>query len=173
MAETETDLLVYLCAALSPDVLMGKCIYPHEELCGDSTNEFFELSQVKTTLAATEHILIGGQQRQVKKIMTFKMSWLQTNYIEPMLHFINRIQSRGSSGSVRRPNNSRSSIIQGDVSRPALTYPSVTPSTQLVRGGQCCGCSKTRCVVCFCLILILLVGIAVAIPFILQALEII
>ena len=127
--EIETDLLVYLCAALSPDVLMGKCIFPHEELCGELNNQFFELSEVTTSLAATEHIIIGGQSRKVKKIMTFKMSWLEDNYIEPMVHFIHRLQNQG-----RGTNNNRSSIIHGGVVSPALTYPG-TPQDS---SGKCC-----------------------------------
>ncbi len=55
-----------------------------DELCGDSGNEFFELSAVRTELAVAGTVLIGGQRRQVHKIMTFKMDWLRRNWVVPI-----------------------------------------------------------------------------------------
>jgi hypothetical protein len=54
-------------------------------MCGSwSSNEFYEVSQVRHQLMAVYSILIAGQRREVKKIMTYKQSWMQSNYYEPM-----------------------------------------------------------------------------------------
>ncbi len=67
-----------------------KWTFSPQELCGDSGNNFFELSAVQTRLAVTDSVLIGGQTRRVHEIMTLKMGWLDRNWKQPMEvgHFI-------------------------------------------------------------------------------------
>ena len=65
-------------------MLSDKEIFHNEELCGDSNNKFFELSVAQTRLAVTDSILIGGQRRQVQKIMLFKLGWIDTYWGAPM-----------------------------------------------------------------------------------------
>jgi flagellar motility protein MotE (MotC chaperone) len=69
---------------LKPEVLLNKCIFQDDNLCGDSSNEFFELEEVRNNLLVAGSIMIGGQQKRVSKIMAFKMSWLQQNWIDPI-----------------------------------------------------------------------------------------
>ena len=76
LTDAETDLLLLLCSVLSPDVLLDKCIFVKEDLTGESANAFYELSAARTTLAATDNIMVGGQIRRVKKIMFFRMKWI-------------------------------------------------------------------------------------------------
>ena len=85
--EEETKLFV-LCLALSPDKLIGAVFLPTEDI--DSPNQFYELSAVNTRMVVTESILVGGQQKRVRKIMMFKKSWLETYYLEPMKAYAER-----------------------------------------------------------------------------------
>ena len=85
--EEETKLFV-LCLALSPDKLIGTVFIPSEDI--DSANEFFELSAVNTRMVVTDSLVVGGQRKRVRKIMMFKKSWLENNYLEPMKEYAER-----------------------------------------------------------------------------------
>ncbi|KAK3088898.1 hypothetical protein FSP39_025221 [Pinctada imbricata] len=108
-AEEEGKLLL-LCLMLSPDVLSGKCIFLDEEgeMCGNSKNAFFELSAVQNRVVVTQDILIGNEQRHVKTIMFYKMSFISDNFIEPMV--------------VLKPRLDALLGIQQGTSRAAITY---------------------------------------------------
>ena len=81
--EEEAKLLI-LCLALSPDKLIGSVFFPAEDSAFDRGNAFFELSAVSTKLIVAESLLIGGQQKRVRKIMMFKKSWIEKYYLDPM-----------------------------------------------------------------------------------------
>ncbi|KAL4223670.1 hypothetical protein ACF0H5_017138 [Mactra antiquata] len=91
LTEEETDALIALCFLLSPTELIGKVIFPDAEMCGTSSNKFYEISAIRKNLLVSESIIIGGQQRHVTKIMAFKESWMTQNWIEPMQHFTERL----------------------------------------------------------------------------------
>ena len=59
-------------------------------MCGDSNNQFFELSAVRTNLLISESVMIGGQRRAVKNIMYFKPVWLLVNWTTPMQAYVER-----------------------------------------------------------------------------------
>ena len=86
----ERDLLIQLCILLKPDVLLNKCIFQEDALCGDSSNKFYDLEQVRNSLMIAGSVMIGGQNRRVTKIMTFKMSWVRTNWQEPIQELLER-----------------------------------------------------------------------------------
>ena len=92
LTEDEIDKLLIFCVMLSPDDLHGKCIFQNDEMCGDYDNELYELSSVSRTLAVSDSVLVGGERRRVRKIMTFKMCWLQTYYVQPMQHFRGKLE---------------------------------------------------------------------------------
>ena len=48
------------------------------------TNKFFDLSVAQTHLAAAGSILIGGQRREVHRIMVFKLGWIRYYWGEPL-----------------------------------------------------------------------------------------
>ena len=84
LTEDEKKQLLVFCAILSPDVLLNKVFFQNDQMCGDSSNEFYDIGTVASHLVVSSSIVIGGQKKSIRKIMTFKMSWLQNNYLEPM-----------------------------------------------------------------------------------------
>lgn len=94
LSEEQTLELLVFCSLLSPDVLIDKVMFQNDEMCGNSSNEFYDVGLVSNRMLVSESIVIGGQSRAVKKIMTFKMSWLRKNYIEPMQALSSQLQSR-------------------------------------------------------------------------------
>ena len=92
LTENETDALLLVCVLLSPDTLLGKCIFQNDSMCVNCSNEFYELSAVSRTLMVSNSVVIDGQVRKVEKIMTFKMSWLRDNYVEPLQLYGDRLR---------------------------------------------------------------------------------
>jgi len=95
MSDEEDRLIFVLALALSPDELENKIFFNSPELCPDASNEFYEIGQVKNQLFVVGSIVIGGQQRQVKKIMAYKQSWMQNNYYQPMRSLVFRFSPEG------------------------------------------------------------------------------
>ena len=86
----DRDLLIQLCILLKPDILLNKCIFQNDGLCKDSANKFYELEQLRNTLLVAGNIMIGGRNRRVTSIMTFKMSWLNDNWTRPMQELLEK-----------------------------------------------------------------------------------
>ena len=104
LSEEETDALLALVILLSPDELIGKVFFPSED-CGGRNNQFFELSAVSHMLAVADNIVIGGERKRVGKIMFFKRSWMENNYLSPIRSFQDRLQrmARGLPGRAPTP----------------------------------------------------------------------
>ena len=94
LSNDEETQLLYLAVLLSPDELIGKVFFPSDELCGDRNNTFYELSKVRSTFAVSSSVFIGGEQKRVTKIMTFKRVWMTNNYIEPLKALNQRRRAR-------------------------------------------------------------------------------
>src|SRR5690348_8131370 len=65
LSVNEQKALIVLCYTISPEILNDKVFFQKDELCIDSNNEFYEISQVKNQVLAVESIFIAGQTRQV------------------------------------------------------------------------------------------------------------
>ena len=104
LTDPEIDALLALVILFSPDELLGKVFFPDED-CGGRNNQFFELSAVSHMLAVTDNILIGGERKRVAKVMFFKRSWLDNNYLIPLRSFEGRLQrlARGLQGRAPTP----------------------------------------------------------------------
>ena len=86
----EKKALLALCALLRPDLLEGKCIFNLETL--DCGNEFFDITNSTTVFNASESVLIGGQRTRVNKIMAYKSSWMNRNFLEPFKELHQEVQ---------------------------------------------------------------------------------
>ena len=117
-SQEEAQLLI-LCLALSPDKLIGSIFLPasDDEDFGGSSNRFYELSAVSTRVLVSQSLLVGGQQKKVRKIMKFKKSWIEKYYINPFLS-IERGQRPAATSYSSRP------AVTSYSSRPAATYTS-------------------------------------------------
>ncbi|XP_013417470.1 uncharacterized protein LOC106178719 [Lingula anatina] len=112
LSEEDTDHLLLLCFFMSPDELVNKCIFMDESMCHEYLNEFYEISAVSRAFVVSPEVLVGGERKQVRKIMCFTQSWLKDNYIDPMKTYEERLRritselrsaaSRGTSASPRR-----------------------------------------------------------------------
>ena len=104
LSDQETDALLAFVILLSPDELIGKVFFPSED-CGGGSNQFFELSAVSHMLAVADNIVIGGERKRVGKIMFFKRSWMENNYLSPVRSFQDRLQrmARGLPGALPGP----------------------------------------------------------------------
>ncbi|OWF49693.1 uncharacterized protein LOC110451382 [Mizuhopecten yessoensis] len=91
LTNDDIDELLILCTLFSPDVLLGKCIFMDEDMCGNNMNKFYELNAVSNKMLITEEIVIAGQTRQVLKILCFRKIWLECFYIEPLAQFKERL----------------------------------------------------------------------------------
>jgi hypothetical protein len=96
LSTEEQKLLVVLCYTFSPDVFEGKVFFHNEALCIQSSNTFYEINQIRHQLLAVESIIIAGRVHQVAKIMIYKMSWMKTNYLEPMQRLARRFSGQSS-----------------------------------------------------------------------------
>jgi hypothetical protein len=84
MSDEEDRLIFILALALSPDELEDKAFFNAPRLCPDATNQFYEIGQVRKQFVVVRSIIIGGQERQVKKVMAYKPSWMQQYYYQPI-----------------------------------------------------------------------------------------
>lgn len=92
LSESDTDQLILLCVLISPDELLNKCIFQDADMCQGCSNQFYELSAVSNRFVLTNSIMIGGQRKQIHKIMACTPAWLRNNWIEPMEYFKSRLQ---------------------------------------------------------------------------------
>lgn len=95
MSDEEDRLIFILALALSPDELEDKVFFNSPQLCPESSNQFYEIGQVKNQFLVVQSIVIGGRQRQVKKIMAYKQIWMKNNYYDPLRALAFRFSPEG------------------------------------------------------------------------------
>jgi predicted Fe-S protein YdhL (DUF1289 family) len=99
LSTDEQRQLVVLCYTFSPDIFEDKIFFQKDALCIGCRNEFYEISQVSSQLVAVRSIIIAGRTRRVNNIMAYKMSWMQSNYLEPMRRQAQRFSRKKRSSS--------------------------------------------------------------------------
>jgi hypothetical protein len=144
----EQKVLLALCYTFSPDVLDDKVFFHSDALCGDSMNEFFEISQVRHQLFAAESIIIAGRTREVNKIMTYKMAWMRTYYVDPMQGLVARLRSVSERPAITYTRESRRTY-SSDSSEPLMDEPTTS------RDGYSAMC--ICCSFCCCLIVLAMI----------------
>ena len=101
LSDEETRTLLVLVLVLSPDELINKVFFQSDEMCGDSSNEFYEISQINHMFAVAGSVLVGGKQTRVNKIMTFKRAWIVNNYFTPVEQLHSQIQRENAQARQR------------------------------------------------------------------------
>ncbi|KAL3847960.1 hypothetical protein ACJMK2_018849 [Sinanodonta woodiana] len=105
LSNTSPNLqLIILCVLLDPDEFIDKCIFQNDVMCLNSSNKFYEITQVNNHLLVAGNVIIGGRNRRVNKIMAFKRNWIQDNYYTPLNILLQQRQ-------MRRQNNATASTI--------------------------------------------------------------
>ena len=94
LSNEEIRILLVLCHTLSPDLFDNKVFFQSDALCGNSPNKFLEINQVKHQLLAVQSIVVAGRTCRVNKIMTYKMSWMLNNYLNPMRNLAQRLNNQ-------------------------------------------------------------------------------
>lgn len=94
LSEEQINKLLGLCSILSPDVLLDKVFLQNDEMCGELGNKFYEIGMISDRMLVSSSIVIGGQTRNIKCIMTFQRSWLRDNYVEPMQTMVRHLEER-------------------------------------------------------------------------------
>jgi hypothetical protein len=149
----EQKALVVVCYTFSPDVLDDKVFFHSDALCGERLNDFYTINQVRNQVLAAESIIIAGRTRHVNKIMTYKMQWMVTYYIEPM----RRLVARFNASSQPRPVTYTPTYTP--TRPPTNTAPFIRQSTR--KRSSCngwCVCGSISCLV----IIAIIIGITVA-----------
>jgi hypothetical protein len=136
-----------LCYTFSPDVFNNRVFFHSDELCGSSSNKFYRISQVRHQLVAAESIVIAGQVREVNEIMTYTMTWMKTNYFDPMERLVTRL------GTSSRTNTYQPAYTPSYVRQPAIT----TSSSSRTAGRICC------CIYCMVFIIPGIIGVIMTI----------
>jgi hypothetical protein len=94
LSNEDIRLLIVLCYTLSPDIFNNKVFFHSDALCGNSSNKFYEISQISNQLLAVQSIVIAGRSCRVNKVMTYKINWMQTYYLNPMRNLAQRINNQ-------------------------------------------------------------------------------
>ena len=105
LTSEERAQLLILVLALSPDKLIGTIFHPSDD-CGGHNNAFLELSAVQTDLVVTDHLLVAGQRRQIRKVIKFKKVWIENNYLKPLQAIQNSSRPRLRAPPPRRSDDS-------------------------------------------------------------------
>jgi len=62
------------------------------EDCGDSDNQFYQITNNQLNVVAASSLVIGGVRRRVLKIMFYNRSWILRNYIQPMQELVDYLE---------------------------------------------------------------------------------
>ena len=122
LTDAEQRMVLWLALALSPDEFDGKVFFHSDELCGDRSNKFYELSQVRHQFLAVQSVLVAGQTRQVKQIMTYKMSWMEKNYYGPRQRLSAYFQQQKAQEEARRRQALAARAATARSTRPTYSY---------------------------------------------------
>ena len=62
------------------------------EDCGDSDNQFYEITNNQLNVVAASSLVIGGVRRRVLKLMFYTRLWILRNYIQPMQDLVDYLE---------------------------------------------------------------------------------
>ncbi|CAF1133102.1 unnamed protein product [Adineta steineri] len=102
MSDEESRLIFVLALVLSPDEFEDKVFFNNVTLCDGSSNEFYEIGQVTNQLLIVQSVVIGGQSRQVNKIMAYTSGWMQKYYYQPIKALASRFSPQEQKQEAKR-----------------------------------------------------------------------
>ncbi|CAG2198177.1 unnamed protein product [Mytilus edulis] len=77
LSNEETAAMVLFCTMLYSVTLNDVCIFPDEEACGNSQNEFFKIEANRCRIAATRSVMVGNVQVGIKEFISYKRVWIE------------------------------------------------------------------------------------------------
>ena len=87
LTSAERTQLIDLLLTLSPEKLISCGVFhptDDDDLLRGNVNAILKLTAVKTDVIVTEALMVGGQRRQVQRIMVFRDIWMEWVYRQPM-----------------------------------------------------------------------------------------
>ena len=88
LTDFEIGQVFRLCIMFRPELLIDKCFFEDEEMCGNCNNEFYEITRVNRRMLIEENFIVGDQQVHISKVMFYKPAWMLQNYWLPMAQVI-------------------------------------------------------------------------------------
>ena len=133
LTDKEKEALKILCILLNPKLLMeNKVIIIAPELCINSSNEFYEITNTNLGFHANEFITIGGVEVKVRKIMAIKEQWIENNFFKPLEDIKNYEKKK------EIEQNQRCYIKQNEIEENQRYYtPRIKPSEK-EKDNSCC-----------------------------------
>ncbi|KAK3596245.1 hypothetical protein CHS0354_028416 [Potamilus streckersoni] len=120
LTEDETKRLIILGYLLNLIILINKCIFLDDELCGKNANDFYKLSAVQDRFLVMSDIVIGGTKRAVHKIMVCRKYWLDIYWMDAMKQLVGKDMDELPSQPPQRPSTGQAARGQGRVQARAV-----------------------------------------------------
>lgn len=90
----QENQVLALAILLNPDVFIEKGIMINSSsLCGNYNNQFYEITDRRTAVAATRQFVIAGKTVHTLKIMAFEMCWMRNYFTDPISYYERRISA--------------------------------------------------------------------------------
>lgn len=88
LTHDDRDSLLKFCMSLNPGMLLNNCIFQSDAYCVEFSAEFYALESHEGRQFCINSVIAEEREREISKIMTFKMRWLKEHWLEPMLALI-------------------------------------------------------------------------------------
>ncbi|KAJ8310243.1 hypothetical protein KUTeg_012108, partial [Tegillarca granosa] len=62
LTQDETDELIFLSTLLSPTLLIYKCFFQDDDMCGNLSGKFYKINAIQDRMVVASDIVIGGKQ---------------------------------------------------------------------------------------------------------------
>jgi hypothetical protein len=94
LSSEDIQFIFYLSLSLSPDLFIGKIFFPDDQLNDDIKQKFYDIDQVPKQFLVLSSLIIEEHSFEIHKIFTFKQSWLDEYYLDPMNRLLRRFRPK-------------------------------------------------------------------------------
>lgn len=86
VSNVQQQVIILLCTEFSPDKLINFGIFNliDDDFSSTSKNNFYEISNTTTSIAAFQNLIIGDYNCKALRIMLFNKAWLEQFYLNPL-----------------------------------------------------------------------------------------